>query len=513
MQRSLNLLDKVIRNVDRLDRLIIKPTKKTTGPSDAYLAFQRKYYMRPDLFVKDCFVWGQNEGPAEHQIDALKRLITYNRLAMRGPHGMGKTAFASWCIWWFSLTRDGEDWKMPTTASVHLQVKEYLWPEVHKWASRLRWDIIGRPPVREKIELMDLSIRLRTGSAFAAVTGKASSIEGAHAEHVFVVFDEAKAISDPVFNAIEGAFSVGKEHLALAISTPGDATGRFHDIQMQKPGYEDWNVRHVTRDECIKAGRMRLDWAEARLRQWGADNAVYINRVLGDFADQKTQNGLIPRAWVQLARARWRVADEMRHQWRRMKGFGIDVAESPDSTVFAPKYDWNGAPLIDTLEVLQPTIDQMLIASAVEARTRQWNRWARIDVIGMGAGVFDRARQLGVRVEGFDARGTAEGKLDVTGELTFANMRAWAYWRLRDMLNPANGISVALPDDQMLEDELCAHTYRQRDSGLYEIRSKDHVKKAIGRSPDRADAVVIALLPDPVAPKPQPGRAPSRQIG
>lgn len=512
MQNSQSLTTRLQKRVKEIESLFPKRTKELPpDPQAKYRAFQKKYWNHPDRFVRDCFTWEKGDGPAPYQEESLRAIIEKKRVALRGPHGLGKTAFAAWVIWWFALTRDGWDWKLPTTASVWLQVKEFLWPEVHKWAGRIRWDVVGRPPVKEKVELMDLKLVLDTGAAFAAVTGKASSIEGAHAEHVLVVFDEAKAIPDAVFDAIEGAFSTGKEQFALAISTPGDPNGRFFDIQSRKPGYEDWWVRHVTRDECIAAGRMKAAWAIARARQWGVDSAVFINRVLGNFADQKTQNGVIPRLWVQLARARWRAHNERRDLWKRLLGFGIDVAESPDRTFLAPRYEFNG-PLIDTLDELPPSIDLMVQSSAIEARTKTWNRWARIDIIGMGAGVYSRCKQLGIRVEAFDARESAEHKTDKTGELKFANMRSWAYWNVRDMLNPAYGVNLALPDDQDLEDELCAHTYHQRESTLYAVVDKKLVRKTLGRSPDRADAVVIALMPPPAPPVSQPGRAPSRQI-
>ena len=84
---------------------------------------------------------------------------------------------------------------------------------------------------------------------------------------------------------------------------------------------------------------------------------------------------------------------------------------------------------------------------------------------------------------------------------------------LRDMLNPTNGKNVALPDDQELEDELVAHTWKQGAGGAVGIVEKDLVKKIIGRSPDRADAVVMAMLPRPSDPIRQPGRPVAQAMG
>lgn len=215
-------------------------------------------------------------------------MISQGRTSVRGPHGLGKTALASWVLLWFALTRDGRDWKVITTASRWRQLTIYLWPEVHKWSRRLRWDLIGRPPFNERSELQTLSLKLMTGAASAVASDNPASIEGAHADYLLYIFDESKEIQAGTFDAAEGAFSnvgnvAGNEALALAISTPGEPQGRFYEIQARKPGYEDWQVRRVSLEEVIQAGRVGPEWAEQRKQQWGEKSAVYQNKVLGEF--------------------------------------------------------------------------------------------------------------------------------------------------------------------------------------------------------------------------------------
>jgi hypothetical protein len=298
----------------------------------------------------------------------------------------------------------------------------------------------------------------------------------------------------------------------VAISTPGDPFGRFYDIQMRKPGYSDWWVRHVTKDECIAAGQMSPQWAELRAQQWGEESATYINRVLGDFAEGQEAIGVIPRAWVQLARARHRAmidSPEARtNAENTIEGYGVDIGSSPNRTILGARYPLG----VYSVEMLPATIDLMVLAERVAQFSRPRNRWVRVDSVGLGAGVYDRLRHMGVRVEPFDARDSAQGKRDRTGEIEFPAMRSYAYWYLRDLLNPAYGFPITLPDDQELEDELCAHTWKQRDSGKYQVSDKDFIQKRIGRSPDKADAVVIAMLPAPTQARSIPGRQPSRSI-
>lgn len=461
---------------------------------DRYAEFQRRYWSDPAGFVRDCIAWTPGEGPASYQADIIQALVDHRRVSARGPHGLGKTSLSAWLILWFALTRDGRDWKIPTTASVWRQLEEFLWPEIHKWARRIRWDMIGRAPLVEDRELLVLSLSLTTGSAFALASDKPSAIEGAHADHMLYLFDEAKAIPSATFDAAEGALGTPGEIYVVAVSTPGDRAGRFFDIQMRAPGYEDWHVRHVTLAECIAAGRVSPEWADARRRQWGADSAEYQNRVEGNFAESEQPDGVIPRRWVKLAQARWRMLMDDYQAGRaimpRFTGYGIDVGgegESADATILAPRHAHFVAELIELRR-----LNTMQVAGAVSERLRIAPGRAVVDSIGVGAGVVARLRQLGHEVVAFNgAEGTDDH--DSTGELDFANLRALAYWRMRERLDPTSGAFIALPPDPMLEDDLCAPTYSAQRNGRIVVEQKEKIKERLGRSPDRGDAVVMAF--------------------
>jgi hypothetical protein len=147
-----------------------------------YDSFRRKYRDDPVGFARDCIDWRGEEGLTFYQEAASNALVRYKRVAERGPHGLGKTALASIIILWFALTRDGvDDWKIPTTASSWRQLTKFLWPELHKWAGRVRWDVVGRPAFDSRSELISLSLRLSTGEAFAAASSRPEFLEGAHA--------------------------------------------------------------------------------------------------------------------------------------------------------------------------------------------------------------------------------------------------------------------------------------------------------------------------------------------
>jgi hypothetical protein len=116
---------------------------------------------------------------------------------------------------------------------------------------------------------------------------------------------------------------------------------------------------------------------------------------------------------------------------------------------------------------------------------------AIIDVIGMGAGVFDRLRELGVNSSPFNAAEHTEMK-DRSRELGFINCRAAGWWSLRELLQ---NDEIAIPPDDKLTGDLTAPKWRVVSGGKIQIESKDDIKKRLGRSTDDGDAVVMAFYP------------------
>jgi len=490
----LDLLDRIDRQVKKAERWL--PDAAGVQRQDDNSTFKTKYRNDPAGFVQDCMTF-QGDGPTAYQIEILTSLSLYNRVSVRGPHGLGKTALAAWVILWFALTRDGEDWKAPTTASAWRQLTKYLWPEVRKWARRLRWDVIGREPYSGRTELLGLNLKGATGEAFALASNDANAIEGAHASHLLYVFDEAKAIPAELWDAAEGAFASPdtNEALALAISTPGEPQGRFYEIHSRKAGLEDWLVRHVTLQEAIDANRIGKEWAEQRRRQWGEGSAVYQNRVLGEFATSDT-DGVIPLAWVEAAIGRWKAWADNGFPGI-LSGVGVDVGggqEGGDQTVLALCYNGLRVKELRKYPRADPMTATMEVAGRVAGILRQQGGQAVVDTIGIGAGVFHRLIEQGYSAIPFVASKGTDFR-DQSGELGFSNWRSAGWWTLREILDPLSGIEVCLPDDDELIGDLTAPRVRRiLSGGRIQVESKEDIRRRIGRSTDCGDAVMQVLV-------------------
>lgn len=215
---------------------------------------------------------------------------------------------------------------------------------------------------------------------------------------------------------------------------------------------------------------------------------------------------VIPTAWVQTAQERWTPEPPAGCS---MSSLGADVARGGlAQTVFAPRYKTWFGPL--EKHKGQSTPDGPAVAALVlKALLGHPYAWVHIDVIGYGASPYDHLRQhrppLNIRAIDF-AEGTEE--FDRTKQLSFRNLRAWAYWHMRDLLDPQNKDPVALPPDPELLADLCAPRWEYTLQGI-QLEDKRDIAKRIGRSPDCGDAVVMAALPvRPVTiSMPAPGKA------
>jgi hypothetical protein len=460
-----------------------------------------RYHDHPSLFARECIDWRDSPGLTDYQAEILDAVPREKRVAVRGPHGLGKTTLLAILVLWFVLTRDqaGYDWKVATTAGAWRQLERYLWPEIRKWAARIRWDVYGRTPLDPRTEMLTLNIKMANGQAFAVASDEPALIEGVHADSVLYVFDESKAIVEGTFDAAEGAFSGAGgvvatiEALAVAVSTPGEPVGRFYDIHSRKPGLEDWWTRHVTLAEATAAGRVSAEWAKQRGLQWGTESAVYANRVLGEFHTSDT-DGVIPLGWVEAANLRWTEWDEAgRPEQPAPHRVGVDVArEGSDKTVLAIL---TGTVITELRHYSQQptTATTGVVVGVLNADPTMI---AVVDVIGVGGGVVDQLREQKRHVDAFNA---SEGTLmmDRSKELKMLNTRSGAWWHLREMLDPAYGATLALPLSDSLTGDLTAPHWKVTSAGRIQIESKDDIRKRIGRSTDEGDAVVQAVWESP----------------
>lgn len=126
-----------------------------------------------------------------------------------------------------------------------------------------------------------------------------------------------------------------------------------------------------------------------------------------------------------------------------------------------------------------------------------------MDDAGVGGGVVDRLRELGeFRVVAFNGAGVARDRRE------HPNRRSESWFAFAEQLG-----DVDLDGDEQLAADLLAPAYKLDSQRRRVVEAKSATKRRLGRSPDRADAVLMAFVGDarpvPEASLGVAGRAPA----
>lgn len=199
---------------------------------------------------------------------------------------------------------------------------------------------------------------------------------------------------------------------------------------------------------------------------------------------------LIPTAWVKAAQARW-VKKEIKGP---MTAIGFDPARGgADKSTAARRHGQWFDELVSVPGAI--TADGPTAAGFIVPLIRN-GACVCVDSIGIGSSALDFIKGLNLLV--LPVVGSAmSGLSDKAGQLRFRNKRAEMYWRLREALDPTLDDPIALPPDQELLGDLCAARYKivtMGDKAGIQIRDKDEIREAIGRSPDKGDAVAMTFV-------------------
>lgn len=223
----------------------------------------------------------------------------------------------------------------------------------------------------------------------------------------------------------------------------------------------------------------------------GLPEPLRSQMLYGDFTAGMKDDAfqVIPTAWVDAAMARWKLPDKK----PPMDSLGVDVARGgADKTMIARRHgmwfdellDYPGKDTPDG-----PTVAGLAI-SAMRDRAP-----IHIDVIGVGSSPYDYLRNANQQVVGVCVSEAATG-YDKSGVLKFFNQRSQHWWMMREALDPANNTGICLPPDKELARDLCTPTWKLSGKTI-QVQSREEIFAKIKRSPDRASAVLLALIDTP----------------
>lgn len=457
--------------------------------TNPFVDFIRRYKNDPVAFVRE--VLGAE--PDEWQAEFLRAVARGDRrITVKSGHGVGKSTAASWAALWYFLTRNPV--KVVITAPTKAQLFDALFNELKSWVGRLQ------PGVRDLLDVKSDRIELIAAPADAFISARTSRAEtpealaGIHSANVMLIGDEASGIPETVFEAAAGSMS-GSSAVTLLLGNPVRSSGYFFDTHTKLKG--QWTCFNVS---CRTSPRVDPEWISEMATRYGEMSNAFRVRVEGEFplADDDT---VIPYEWVATAAGRDIVVDpDTPVIW------GLDVARfGTDASALVKR---RGRHLLEPPKLYRG-YDLMQLCGVITAEYESAADKFKpaeimVDVIGVGAGAFDRLRELGLPVRGINVSESPAMKAsyqNLRAELMY-KLRGW--FEARDVTLPDRADSAFSSDQQdamlRLIEDLTAIKYKFAEgSGKIQIESKKEMRKRTGRSPDAGDALMLTFASNAIS--------------
>lgn len=447
----------------------------------------------PLAFVLWAFPWGEpgtelvdETGPDEWQRWVLGQvrdgLITAEQaiqIAVTSGHGIGKSALVAWLLWWAFSTFPGT--RGVVTANTENQLKTKTWVEISKWYRLfIAKDLFkctatamfsqDEEKAREwRIDIVPWSERNTEAFAGLHNAGK----------RLVIIFDEASAIPDIIWETTEGALTdLDTEIMWFVFGNPTRNTGRFRECFGDGKFAHRWLQREVNSMTVKRTNKKQLQqW----LDDYGADSDFARVRVLGKFPHTDSES-FIDRDTAKAATERL-----LDHEVVGPVVLGVDVARfGDDFSVIWPRQgrDARSRPV----EFYQGLDTQELTRRVILAYNTHNASAVFIDGGGVGGGVVDACRAAGLHVVEVQFGARADG-LDLTAK--YMNKRAEIWGMLRSWLKTGT-IPPRIATRDMVE-ELTNPTYSLNVRDQIQLESKDMMKRRGVDSPDFADALACTF--------------------
>lgn len=421
------------------------------------------------------------------------------QIARTSGHGIGKSALVSWVILWAISTF--EDTKGVVTANTENQLKTKTWVELAKWYRLFigrslfkltATSLFSADPEHEKTWRIDMvPWSERNTEAFAGLHNQS--------KRILVVFDEASAIPDVIWETTEGALTdVDTQIIWAVFGNPTRNKGRFRECFYGGRFAHRWDSRAIdSREVSITDKEQIARW----VADYGEDSDFVRVRVKGVFPRVDAES------FISYTVAKSAVDREIFPQKGAVM-LGVDVGRfGDDPSVIYPRCgrDAKSRPV-----EIYPGMDTMSLAGKVAAAfLRHRATVVFVDEGGVGGGVVDRLRVLRIPVIGVDFGSGPEGVNPDDGT-KYANKRAEIWGALRAWLPGGSIPDIKTGEHTDLVDELCGPNFGLNAREEIQLESKKDMRKRKVPSPNVADALACtfafphfameALVADDLAP-------------
>jgi hypothetical protein len=495
-----------------------------------------EHELRRRLYLRKPVQWAQERLHAflwSLQAVILESVRDHRKTAVRSCHGPGKSWLAAAAIaWWIDSHRPGEAFAI-TSAPTGRQVKAILW----RYLNRLH----ASAQLPGRMNQTEWYIQTPTGKEELCAFGQKpadydpAAFQGIHERALLLVLDEAGGIPKSLWTA-GGSLLTNDACRELAIGNPDDPTSEFAEVC--KPGtawhtisisaFQTPNLSGEPVPQALAESLVGRTWIEEARAEWAPSwqwvtrdgfpsdaahgvrceapqgakpesvDPFWHSKVLGQFPPKGGPLSLIPSYWIEEAQDRSLPAEGPDE-------FGVDVGAGGDSSTVGRRRgsvfrilseDHNPNTMQTCGNIISLRREALSPHTSLPLGQAKDRPKVKVDKIGIGAGIVDRANELGEAFDGVNVGLPAEDTE------RFANHRAESWWHVRERF--ASGEMDIDPADAVLAKELTSLRYWRTSAGKIIIESKAEALKRGIRSPNRADSLMLAFCTPKAGEEPLP---------
>lgn len=423
----------------------------------------------PEFFHREVLghePWGK-------QLEISLSIRDHRNTAVRSNNGSGKTYHMAREALRF-LYAYGPDAVVINTAPTWTQIENQFWRNLREAYKKARYPLGGNL-LKTKLDIDETWFAL----GIANDENNMEAFQGWHAKNILVIFDEASGISPKIYEAALGAMAGGTVVRFVLIGNPTQNSGPFYnafkDPTFNKIHISAFDTPNVQAKAQVVPGLVTWDFVEEVRKKYGEESDLYRVRVLGQFPKHASDTLISIDAVEQVFDADRELHGEDDHR------IGLDPARfGDDDSAFVERIGNRAS----VLEVVNGNDTMVLAGKGARLLRAKPTASMWIDVIGVGAGVFDRLREqpdIADRVYGVNSAGRP------SDEAEYLNIRAESWGNVKEWLR-----------DAVLEKhegfyELAQPKYKITSAGKIQLESKEDMKKRGVASPNVGDALALTL--------------------
>lgn len=495
-------------------------TKGNAGKYDQYhddpVAFFREVLGVDPWELHPHDQWFGPEPGQASQADLIRAVGEHDLVACASGHKIGKSITAVGLSLWFVCTRRNA--RVLLTAPTFNQVKSILWRELRNlFRDRALADKLGAELPLDP----STGLQLPDGNEIVGISTKTKeNLAGFSGANLLFIIDEASGFPDDLWEVISSGNAAGGAKI-FVISNPTRTSGWFYDLFRRK--LRGWVLFKVSSEMTpnVRSGQKLIpglatrEFIESMREKCGGSelqsdgepayrkDAVYQVRVRGEFPSQGSQ-AVVPAALLERAVAKWKPDPQLFADEPPV--VGVDVARyGNDKTVILPVRGLYAFKPVTVLDADGNAVAAEVIKVCYAVRVGVGRVRVNIDGIGVGASVVDALKTCKEVLAGWiylvdlnvgeaaDEDEVNKERHDGPPRQHYFNLRSQVWFGVTEWLKAGGTV----PDlDELIQELLCA-TYTFDLKNRKKVVAKDIMKEILGRSPDYADALCLAVYSGP----------------